>query len=221
MEIFCCKACLRMQYNIKIGLRHRQILVIILTARNLMDCLHSCLSQQIIQFTVIHKRREKSQKIHHISLFLFRLKKRIQRLTHMHHRGFSSLSCQCIHIAWPYRKTNLFRRFSTDALHIRSQKRIHAGNTDHHNGWFLFHTLTDFFDCLWNLLQMTSRHDIRLVHHQIKKTIMIFPHRANHRCISSTAPRCHNEHNRARHCKTGTFYTKPLCSRRIKRQRCR
>ncbi len=70
-------------------------------------------------------------------------------------------------------EVRLFLRFSTDTFHIRSKKRIHTGNTDHHNGRFLLKTFTDFCHCFWNLFQMSSRYNIRLIHHQIKKTVMI------------------------------------------------
>ena len=131
----------------------------------------------------------------------------------MNHWWLSSLSCQCIHITWTHRKSGFFFRFSTDTFHICSKKGIHTGNTDHHNGRSLFTAIADFFYCLRNLFQMTSRYDIGLVHHQIEKTVIIFPHGTDKRSISSTAARCHDQHDRIRHSKSRSFYSESFCSR--------
>ena len=131
----------------------------------------------------------------------------------MHHRRLSSFSCQRVHVAWSNRKSDSFFRFSAHTLHVRPKKSIYTGNTDHHNGRSLFTAIADFFYCLRNLFQMTSRYDIGLVHHQIEKTVIIFPHGTDKRSISSTAARCHDQHDRIRHSKSRSFYSESFCSR--------
>ena len=66
---------------------------------------------------------------------------------------------------------------------------------------------------------MTACYDIRLIHQQIIKTVVISTHRTQNRCISSAASRCHNQHDRIRNRKSRTFDTEPLRSRRVKSQR--
>ena len=66
-----------MQYQIEIRLRHGLIFFEISASGYLVDRLDPCTVKQIIQLTVIHKRREKSQKIDDISFLFCRLKKRI------------------------------------------------------------------------------------------------------------------------------------------------
>ena len=131
----------------------------------------------------------------------------------MHHRRLSSFSCKCVHVARTNRKSRSFFRLSAHTLHIRSQKGIYTGDTDHHNGWSFFAAITDFFYCLRDFFQMTPRYDIGLVHHQIKKAVVIFPHGADQGRISSAAARCHDQHDRIRYGKSRSFYSKALGSR--------
>ena len=134
----------------------------------------------------------------------------------MYHRWFPSLSGQCIHITWTHRKSGLLLRFTADTLHICAKKCIYTGNADHHNRWFLIQAVTDFFYCFWYFLEMTSCHDICLIHHQIKKSIVIFAHGADQGCISSAASRCHDQHDRIWNSKSGSLHTESFCSRRVK-----
>ena len=139
----------------------------------------------------------------------------------MHHWWFSTFSGQCIHIARAYRKSGPFFCLTADTLHICAKKCIHTSNTDHHDRWFLIQTITDFFHCLWDFLQMTTCHNICLVHHQIKKSIVIFTHGTDQGCISSAASRCHDQHDRIRNGEPGSLYPESFCSWRIKGKCCR
>ena len=134
----------------------------------------------------------------------------------MYHRRFSSLSGQCIHITWTHRKTCFFFCFSADTLHIRTEKRIHTGDADHHNRWLPVEAIADFRHCFGDLFQMTTCHNICLVHHQIKKSIVIFTHGTDQGCISSAASRCHDQHDRIRNGEPGSLYPESFCSWRIK-----
>ena len=139
----------------------------------------------------------------------------------MHHRWFSALSGQCIHITWPYRNPCIFLCLVTDTLHICAKQRIHTGNTYHHNRRLFLKSFAYFRYCLRDLFQVPSGHNIRLIHQQIIKTVLIGPHRTKHRGIAATASRRHDQHNRIRNRQTCTFDTKSFCSRRIECQRCR
>ena len=176
MKILRCEPGFRVQHQVKISLGHRLILFVIPTSGNLMNSLHPGLMQKIIELTVIHKRRKKSKKIDHISFFLLRFQKRIQRLPYMDHRRLSALTGQCIHIAGTHRNIHFFLCFSTDTLHIRSQKRIHAGDADHHNRRLFLTAVADLLYCLWDFFQMTASNNIRLIHHQVKKSVIVFRH---------------------------------------------
>ena len=68
---------------------------------------------------------------------------------------------------------------------------------------------------------MTACYNISLIHTKIKETVIIFFHRTDHGCVSSTASRCHDQHNRTRHCKPRSFHSESFCSRRIKGKSCR
>ena len=111
--------------------------------------------------------------------------------------------------------------FSADTLHISSKKCIHASDADHHNRRLFLTAVADLLYCLWDFLQMTASNNIRLIHQQIIKTVLIGPHRTKHRGIAATASRRHDQHNRIRNRQTCTFDTKSFCSRRIECQRCR
>ena len=176
MKILRRKPGFRMQHQVKISLGHRLIFFVIPASGNLMNSFYPCLMQKIIKLTVIHKRRKKSKKIDHISFFLLRLQKRIQRLPYMDHRRLSALTGQRIHVAWPHRNIHLLLCFSADTLHIRSKKRIHAGDADHHNRRLFLTAVADLLYCLWDFLQMTASNNIRLIHHQVKKSVIVFRH---------------------------------------------
>ena len=218
MKILRCKPGFRMQHQVKISLGHRLILFVIPASGNLMNSLHPGLMQKLVKLTVIHKRRKKSKKIDHISFFLLRFQKRIQRLPHMDHRRLSAFTGQRVHVAWPHRNIYLLLCFSADTLHISSKKCIHASDADHHNRRLFLTTVADLLYCLWDFLQMTASNNIRLIHHQVKKSVIVFRHGTDKRCISATASWCHNEHNRVRHCKPCTLHAESFCTWRIKCQ---
>ena len=139
----------------------------------------------------------------------------------MDHGRLPALTCQRIHVTGTHRNIHFFLCFPTDTFHICSQKCIHTGNTDHHHRRFLLTAVTDLFYRFWDLFQMTACDNICLIHHQVKKTVIIFRHGTDKRSISSTASRRHDQHNGIRHCKPRTFYSEAFRSRRIKCQRCR
>ena len=64
-------------------------------------------------------------------------------------------------------------------LHIRSKKGIHTGNADHNDRRFFRTDTADFLYCFWNFFQMSSCHNIGLVHHQIIEPVIIFLHRSD------------------------------------------
>ena len=134
----------------------------------------------------------------------------------MYHRWFPSFSGQCIHVARPHRKPRFFFCFSAHTLHICAKKCIYTGDADHHNRRLLLKTFTDFCHCLWDFLQMTASHNICLIHHQIKKAIVIFAHGTDQRRISPTASRSHDQHDRTRNCQPCSLDSEPFCSRRVK-----
>ena len=68
---------------------------------------------------------------------------------------------------------------------------------------------------------MTAGYDIRLIHQQIIKTVMVRSHRTQNRCISAAASRSHDQHNRTRNRQTCTFNAKSFRSRGVECQRCR
>ena len=137
----------------------------------------------------------------------------------MYHGRLSALSGQCIHITGPHRNSCIFLRLMTDSLHICAEQRIHTGNTDHYNRRLLLKSFADLCHRLWNLFQMSSRYNIRLIHQQIIKPVMIRPHGAENRSIASAASRRYNQHNRIRHRQTCALHTESFCSRRVKSQR--
>ena len=134
----------------------------------------------------------------------------------MYHRWFPSFSGQCIHITGTHRKSCFLLGLAAYTLHICAKKCIHTGNTDHHHGRFLLKTFADFFHCFWDFLKMTSCHNISFVHHQIKKSVVIFPHGTDQRRISPTASRSHDQHDRTRNCQPCSLDSEPFCSRRVK-----
>ena len=139
----------------------------------------------------------------------------------MNHRRFSSLTGQRIHVTRPHRQPGFFRRAPADSFHIRSQKRIHTGNTDHNYRRLLLPAFTDLFYRFRDLLQVTASHDIRLIHQQIEEPVMIFPHRTDHRSISSATSGCHDQHNRSWYRKPCTLYPESFRTRRVECQCCR
>ena len=139
----------------------------------------------------------------------------------MDHRRLSALTCQCIHVTGAHRNIYLFLCLPADTFHIRSQKCIHTGDTDHHHRRLLLTAVADLFYRFRDLFQVTACNNIRLVHHQIKKSIIVLRHGADKRSIPSAASRCHDQHNGIRYCKPGTLYAKALRSRRVKCQSCR
>ena len=126
-----------------------------------------------------------------------------------------------IHVTGTHRNVHFFLCFPTDTFHIRSQKRIHTGDADHHHRRLLLTAVADLFYRFGDLFQMTACDNICLAHHQVKKTVIILRHGTDKRSISSTASGRHDQHNGIRHCKPRTFYPEAFRSRRIKCQRCR
>lgn len=138
----------------------------------------------------------------------------------MHHRWFSALSGQCIHITWPYRNPCIFLCLVTDTLHIRAKQRIHTGNTYHHNRR-LFLSPSHISATALGIFSGAFRSQYPSHPSTDNKTVLIGPHRTKHRGIAATASRRHDQHNRIRNRQTCTFDTKSFCSRRIECQRCR
>ena len=202
LQIIGCRPGLRVQDNVEVCLRHGLELAVIPTGSDLADLFDPCLSQKGKELTSpvsFLYRGKKSKDIHRSRLFPAGLQKLIDRLPHMYHGGLSSLPGKGIHIAGLYADVrHLFLSPPADTFHIRSQQGIHAGDADHHDAGptsqFL-QTPADFRDRPGDFFQVTSCHQIRLVHGKVKKAVLISRHPADGGGIPAAAAGRDDQHD--------------------------
>ena len=126
------------QKQIKIRLRKLMVFIHCFTASKLADIFKAGALQNLIKLRVIGKRSKISHEIYSPGIFLPRLQKRVHSLTDIRHRRLFAVPGQRIHIARTDGDAHNLLRPSADTLHIRTEKRVNTGNTQHHNRGLLF-----------------------------------------------------------------------------------
>ena len=142
----------------------------------------------------------------------------------MDHGRFAAFTGERIHVAGldPNSRHSLLGT-PADPLHIRSQKGIHAGDADHDSaGSFslFFQRCAELFHCLRHLFEVASGDQIRLIHSQIEKTVLIPGHAADGRCISAAAAGGDDQHDRSGNSKACSFDAVPFRTGRVESQCC-
>ena len=159
---------------------------------DILDCPNSCTVKEITAHSHLTS-RENSVKINDISL-LFVGSSREYKDCRTYHRWFRPFWLRIHNRDAP----EVLLRLAAYTLHICAKKCIHTGNTDHHHRRLLLKTFADFFHCFWDFLKMTSCHNISFVHHQVKKSIVIFTHGTDQDEFRPQYPGATNQHDRTR-----------------------
>ncbi len=130
-QILCSITGLRMKDQVKVGLGHILVFLVIPAAADLPDLPDTHLSEKVIDLAILCQGGKITQEIDRPAVFLPFFQKGIEGLSDMDHGRLSSLPGKGIHIAGQDRQADPLRCLFTHSFHIGPQKGIHAGDTNH------------------------------------------------------------------------------------------
>ena len=218
-HVLCGEARFWVQNQVEIRLGHLQIFVKCLAPGDFPDVFETEAAQNLVELAVVLVGGERAEEVHARAALFALFEERIEGLANGHHRRRAALACQGIHVAGQDRQAGGLLGLAADAVHVRSEQGIDAGDAEHDDRGRRFAGRHDLLHGFRDFFQMPSGHDVGLVHEEEEEPPVVLAALGEERGVAAAAARRDDEHHGAGDGEAGAFDAEALRARRVERER--